>query len=412
MNIIEAKKKDHKARTIIIALLLFFAALLFAAVLFLENTNTQKQQELLKDSIENQLRSITLAARDLTSPELIESYDSEADIHKDEDTFIEFRQELRTLAKNTGADYIYILKYVDGECMFIMDTDEEDESVFIPYEPAAVHEEAFAGKIASGVMNVEDEYGSYNTAAAPIMHNGQIIGIISVDIEDHYIEESINQANQVFIALVAVISVILIAMISLIVFLMYRVNRMQEQLRILAHHDTVTGLPNRQYLLDVLDEKMKHKKSFALIFIDLDNFKTINDTAGHDTGDEVLKMVGKYLDHTKKNVTAFRPSAGHLNIAARVGGDEFIQVVDHIETVEQAKKLATDLLEGFQGSEFAHYREKYGLGMSIGVALYPEHTNNYHILIKYADIAMYHAKHGGKNAYRIYEETMAPKDEK
>ncbi|MDL2250649.1 diguanylate cyclase [Lachnospiraceae bacterium OttesenSCG-928-J05] len=83
-----------------------------------------------------------------------------------------------------------------------------------------------------------------------------------------------------------------------------------------------------------------------------------------------------------------------------------------IETVEQAKKLATDLLEGFQGSEFAHYREKYGLGMSIGVALYPEHTNNYHILIKYADIAMYHAKHGGKNAYRIYEETMAPKDEK
>lgn len=139
----------------------------------------------------------------------------------------------------------------------------------------------------------------------------------------------------------------------------------------------------------------------------MDNFKLVNDNAGHDAGDELLRHIAQYLDSTAENAKSFRPSAGQLNIAARVGGDEFIQVVNGVDTAEKAAEVAKHLLENFQSEQIDRYIEKYKVGMSIGVALYPYHSANYHVLIKYADVAMYHAKHGGKNQYRIYTEEMS-----
>lgn len=414
MNIIEAKKKESKTRIIVISLILALAFILLVIVLYMENKSAKEQRELLADSIKNQLTSITLAARDLIDPQVIENYNSLEDLEEDEDTFISMRDDLRKLAKSTGADYIYIIKYVDGECMFIVDTDEEDETVFIPYEPSQVHLDAFEGKTSSGVMNVVDEYGSYNTAAIPLYNGTRLVGVVSTDIEDRYYAESIQRTKTTLTILIVVLLVVLSTMIGLIIFLLKRVNKMQDQLRILAHHDTVTGLPNRQYLLDILEEKTKNHAylPFALVFVDLDNFKNINDTAGHDMGDEVLYRIGEFLDSDRKSVHAFRPAAGQINVAARVGGDEFIQIVDKIGTPDQAVAYANTLLDNFKSGPFEEYRSKYGLGLSIGISLYPIHTSNFHVLIKYADIAMYHAKHGGKNDFRIYDEAMKPKNEK
>lgn len=175
-----------------------------------------------------------------------------------------------------------------------------------------------------------------------------------------------------------------------------------------ALFDNVTGLPNRQHLMEHLVELTADpiKGAFGLVFIDLDNFKVVNDNAGHDAGDELLRSIAQYLDHALYDTMSFRPSAGKLNIAARVGGDEFIQVVNGLDTHEKAALVAEKLLDGFKSGHMSRYIEKYSVGLSIGVALYPHDTEDYHVLIKYADIAMYHAKHGGKNQYRIYTDEM------
>lgn len=414
MNIIDEKRKDHKIRSGVIAISLLVSVCLLCIVLFLNQRSTSGQQQLLKESIENQLISISVAARDILDTDAIARYQTPEDVENDWEHFVAVRSDLRDLAGNTGADYIYVLKYIDGKAMFIMDTDEEDESIFIPYELSRVHREAFLGHTSSGVMNVTDAYGSYNTAALPILKDGKVIAIICTDIEDTYYASSERRARDSAILLIGVLGVVLTGVIILIILLLRRIGRMQNQLRFIAHHDTVTGLPNRQYLLDLLDIRTRSpvKKPFALVFIDLDNFKTINDRAGHDTGDEVLKKIGAFLESGGKTVHSFRPSAGRINIAARVGGDEFIQIVDDIETEEAAAHLAKDLFTRFSDGTFASYRDRYGLGLSIGIALYPLHTESYHVLIKYADIAMYHAKHNGKNSYRIYEADMEPKNEK
>lgn len=404
MNIIDVKKKDKQTRIGIFSAAIVFTVVLMSLVIILDRRGIQSQQRLLAESIENQLISISVAARDIIDPDMIDSYNSTEDVAADMERFVAVRQELRDLAKSTGADFIYVLKYVDNEVHFVMDTDEEDESVFIPYKPADVHLAAFAGETASGVMNVVDEYGSYNTAAIPLYKDGKVIAVISADIEDKYYQSSIDTAKWNFIILIVALFIVLAGMIVVIFVLLHRISRMQNQLRFIAHHDTVTGLPNRQYLLDFLEVKTRDEEHapFALVFIDLDNFKTINDTAGHDMGDEVLKKVGQFLESTGKWTHSFRPAAGHINIAARVGGDEFIQVADGIKTEEDAENLAKKLILDFSGDIFKEYRETYGLGLSIGIALYPMHTEAYHVLIKYADVAMYHAKHSGKNDYCIY----------
>ena len=111
-----------------------------------------------------------------------------------------------------------------------------------------------------------------------------------------------------------------------------------------------------------------------------------------------------------ENATAFRPSAGQLNIAARVGGDEFIQVVHGAGDADKAGELARHLLDNFNQANLGRYIEKYKIGLIIGIALYPYHSDNYHVLIKYADVAMYNAKHNGKNQHCIYDDEITKGD--
>lgn len=391
----------------------FFCVIILAIALGISIKQSKESLSILEDSVKSQLISISTAAGEIIDPEIFSSYNSIEDI--DNETYEQTLKELRNLARNVGAKYIYALKEIDGEYIFVFDTDESlEEPEFDAYELSEVHTKAFAGQAAAGLMNVQDEYGSFNTGAVPIKLNGKVIGVVCSDIEDQYVTESIATTRSNTILLSLSLSAFLLAGVFLIFTLLSKINKMQRKLEHIANYDKLTDLPNRRYLLDQLEEMSKSRKNkpFALYFIDLDNFKMVNDTAGHDAGDELLRHVASYLTSKYACSDVFRPSAGSLNVAARVGGDEFIVIAPGIDNREDADRFGTDLVSGFAAPGLIKYIEKYGLGLSVGCALFPTDSENFHVLIKYADIAMYNAKNMGKNCHRVYTEGMEAKPTK
>ncbi len=384
-----------------------FCAVILGISLGMNIKEANESMEILKNSVTSQLVSITSAAREIIDPQAFSKYNVPEDI--DNDAYRSTLIQLRTLANNVGAKYIYALKKIDGEAIFIFDIDESAQNATMTsYELRDVHKKAFSGITSAGIMNMKDEYGSFNTGAVPLRYNNEIIGIVCADIEDQFISKSIAATRTNIILLSVSLSLFLAAGIAIIIILLRNIRKMQMKLEQMANYDNLTGLPNRRFLIDQLGRMSRKEKSkpYALFFIDMDNFKKVNDTAGHDAGDELLRHMGNYLSSSFVDSTVFRPGAGSLNVAARVGGDEFILIAPGIQTSEDAERLGQTILEGFATPSLIKYIEKYGIGLSIGVAMFPEDTNNFHVLIKYADIAMYTAKRTGKNCCCLYDEAM------
>lgn len=396
-------KKQHQL--ILVCTMVFFMFIL-GVVAVMNIKNSMELRALLTDSVKTQLISTSLAAREMIDPKAFAAYKDESVANSL--AYQSILHNLRGLAHRVGAEYIYALKKQGDQYVFVFDTDTEDPSIFVPYDLSPVHEAAFAGRNAADVMNVDDQYGSFNTGAVPIMLDGEVIGVVSTDVEDTYLETSYRTALFNSLLLVGILLLTMLVMLFAVRLLLKRIADMQGKLQRQALYDNITGLPNRQYLMEHLTAITAGPSPapFALFFIDLDNFKQVNDSAGHDAGDELLRQIARYLDTALDNAKAFRPSAGKLNIAARVGGDEFIQVVEGLDDAGLAAETAQHLLDGFKNANLSRYIEKYNVGLSIGVARYPYDTKDYHVLIKYADVAMYHAKHGGKNQYRIYNDEM------
>lgn len=162
----------------------------------------------------------------------------------------------------------------------------------------------------------------------------------------------------------------------------------------LAFRDPLTGLHNKRSLAarfeHVLQFATRPHQQIAVIYIDLDNFKPINDSAGHAVGDEVLKTVAARLQGNTRST----------DICARIGGDEFVVIGTQLESAEQAADLAGKVLA--QMFNIPACGTTYPLGASIGVALYPVHGKNLTGLLECADKAMYHAKRGGKGGCALY----------
>jgi diguanylate cyclase (GGDEF)-like protein/PAS domain S-box-containing protein len=178
-------------------------------------------------------------------------------------------------------------------------------------------------------------------------------------------------------------------------------ERKQSEIRIahLAHHDALTGLPNRVQFRDQLEQSLRRVRSqgsrLALLYLDLDRFKGINDTLGHPVGDELLKVVAKRL----------RDCIGESDFVARLGGDEFAIVRDGFDTPDDITALVTRILVAMS--------EPYEIGdhnlvteATIGVAMAPEDAMDPDELLKNADLAMYGAKSDGRGTYRFFESSM------
>lgn len=171
-------------------------------------------------------------------------------------------------------------------------------------------------------------------------------------------------------------------------------KRDEDKISFLALNDPLTRLPNRFYLKKQLDSltSSKESKNFAFIFLDLDYFKNINDLYGHSEGDIVIQDVAD----------RFKSSLNEDDFIARVGGDEFVILKQNTKNLQQeCKKLIESLTEPFVVKGI-----KCKLGVSIGIALYPADGKNFEELFKNADTAMYVAKNGGKNRYKMYESKM------
>ena len=178
--------------------------------------------------------------------------------------------------------------------------------------------------------------------------------------------------------------------------------QVQERLQYLAHHDTLTELPNRALLMDRLKQALArarwHRRLVGVLFIDLDRFKVINDTLGHDAGDRLLQTLGE----------RFRSAVRERDTVARLGGDEFAILLDEIASVNDIAGVAKKVLAALAPPFVVDGRELF-VTASIGVALYPNDGEDSSTLLKHADIAMYRAKDLGRNNYQFYSSEMSAK---
>ncbi len=156
-------------------------------------------------------------------------------------------------------------------------------------------------------------------------------------------------------------------------------------------HDALTGLPNRVYLTHQLEETLKHGRAAAVLYVDLDRYKLINDTLGHSVGDQVLIEVAR----------RFRESIRSTDVAGRIGGDEFILLLMDLQDRAQIERIARKVLAAIE-KPFVLMNRAYFLSASIGVAVSPEDGRDAQLLIKCADSAMYRVKSEGRNDVRFF----------
>lgn len=168
-----------------------------------------------------------------------------------------------------------------------------------------------------------------------------------------------------------------------------------KNLRLQAYNDSLTGLPNRHFFYEKLqrtiDYSSRYNLKFSLIFIDLDNFKEINDTLGHDYGDLLLIKASRRL------VECVRET----DTVARLGGDEFTLIIQDLSSKERINAVAENILKCLAQS-FQLKDERVFVSGSIGVTVYPDDGDNVESLVKHADQAMYESKHAGRNCYRFF----------
>jgi diguanylate cyclase (GGDEF)-like protein len=210
------------------------------------------------------------------------------------------------------------------------------------------------------------------------------------------IPESIYLANwyknTVGVSIATIFSLIAIFIGSYFLFTTYRRDA-ENQYR--AHHDALTELPNRMLFSDRLQQALavskRNNTKLALLFLDLDNLKTINDTYGHNAGDFLLKELAYRM----------KASIRDIDTVGRIGGDEFIVLLPGVDSELSATKIAEKILKTISAPLYFDGNNISG-GVSIGIVIYPDHGQNETDLINNADATMYEAKANGGNQVKIY----------
>jgi diguanylate cyclase (GGDEF)-like protein/PAS domain S-box-containing protein len=188
-------------------------------------------------------------------------------------------------------------------------------------------------------------------------------------------------------------------------------RRAEERIRYLAYYDSLTGLPNRRMLQEhmrrCIEEARRNDRVVALLFVDLDRFKRINDTLGHAMGDKVLKAVAGRLIKSVR-VSDYVARVRGQGVVSRLGGDEFTVVLNEIRSQEDAAHVARRILEQMR-QPFSIQGQTFVLGASIGIAMAPGDGEDADTLMRNADAAMYHAKSAGRGSFRFFRESMNAK---
>ncbi|TJY61168.1 EAL domain-containing protein [Sinimarinibacterium sp. CAU 1509] len=207
------------------------------------------------------------------------------------------------------------------------------------------------------------------------------------------------------------VSALLLAVMALLGGLSWRLQqaraRAQDErieharrLEHLAFHDNLTDLPNRAHfshlLIQGMQQARRYERKLALLFLDLDHFKVINDSLGHEAGDELLQEIGRRL----------HGSVRASDIVARLSGDEFVVLLPEIDTPDQVVPVAEKILAAV-ARPFTLAGQEISVTVSVGVTLFPDDGDDEQTLMKSADVAMYHAKEQGKNNFRFFSQALS-----
>lgn len=230
----------------------------------------------------------------------------------------------------------------------------------------------------------------------PVIYAGNQVGIL-------YLRANTQNLNYQLLWYIATTSLVMLATLFgaalLLGKLQRAVTRAEERVGYLANYDTITHLPNRyafnHNFQQLLDEASVQKSVLAVLVLDLDDFKVINDTLGHHVGDILLRMVSQRLTSVVRQE----------DVIYRVGGDEFAMILNHAEDVERVKTIAEKFIRVLSEPFILNDRNLY-VGVSIGASICPKDGNDVAQLLRNADAAMYHAKSHGKNKFQMFSEEM------
>jgi len=188
-----------------------------------------------------------------------------------------------------------------------------------------------------------------------------------------------------------------ISMAVLFVFIILMIARIFKKINTYAFYNSTTGLPNKNYVITNLVEQISRIKEFsALISLDMDNFKAVNDTLGHLSGDELLKQAGR----------RFKKFIQLQDCVCHIGGDEFLFFIRSSKDRAEVEKIAKELIIAFEEPFNINGKNVDYVTASLGIALIPQDGNDFQTIYNCADDAMYNAKRSGKNSYKFYNKTM------
>ncbi|MEO5340673.1 MAG: diguanylate cyclase [Magnetococcus sp. MYC-9] len=219
----------------------------------------------------------------------------------------------------------------------------------------------------------------------PILFGERLMGVLNLYVPDGHLRSAEEDA--------------FLTTISYTLANLIEQRRNEERLKHVAGHDSLTGLPNRAQFQARLRESLamasRSSGEVAVMFLDLDRFKQVNDTMGHKAGDELLK------EATRRMLSCVR----QYDLIARLGGDEFTIILPQLAQVDYVEFVARRILEEL-ARPFLLTAGEANISGSIGIALYPRHAQELEVLLKQADAAMYEAKQAGRNAFRFFGEDL------
>ena len=309
------------------------------------------------------------------------------------------------LARDAGDVFRYKIFDPEGRIMFTSDFLESEQSW---QELAGKETQELDPALYAGEMVIEIEDGrekpdrpdSYAEAYLPLVDDSGMRGVVEVYVDmTATFERHWRTMGFAIAAIAALLAVAAILPGAFMLRLYGRICRAEEHNRTLAYKDPLTGLANRtslqESMAEVTEEARDSRRSGALMVLDLDHFKSINDTFGHHTGDALLKVAAERISSC----------VGAKDVVARLGGDEFAVIVvdaDNVETVRrQAQRINTEIREiaAIEGRSLS-------TGASIGIAIFPDHGTTPDLLLRNADLALYRAKEAGRGTYSFFENSM------